>query len=69
MSDYVTRNDLEPIKGQLDRMENLLKEISGTLSQHTDAYNEHDAQLRDHANRIDKLERGNQNYFMDYPLH
>ncbi len=62
-------NILQEINKRLDRMEQNQGTMIGTLNGFSDAYKEQQVQLRDHERRIDKLERGGPDYFMDVRLH
>ena len=60
---------LEQIETRLTRMERNQDTMIGTHSEFSKAYREQQGQIRDHENRIEKLERGDQNYYIDFPLH
>ena len=80
MEQYVTRDNLADVlekigqrfdimDQQLGRIEKNQESMIVSLSELSDAYREQQAQLRDHESRIDRLERGGWNYYMDIHAH
>lgn len=60
---------LQEINSRLARIEKNQQTMMGTLNGFSDAYREQQLELRDHERRIDKLERGGPDYYMDLRLH
>ena len=57
------------IDQRLGRIEKNQETMIGTLNELSDAFREQQVQLRDHEVRIDKLERGDQNYLVGLRVH
>ncbi len=59
---------LQEINTRLGRIEENQKTMLDTLNEFRDAYREQQVQLLDHERRIDRLERGGQDYLVDFWL-
>ena len=60
---------LQKLDQRLGRIEENQKTMIGTLSELRDAYREQQTKLLNHERRIDRLERGDQNYFLNLQVH
>ena len=69
MNDDTIAQTLTKIEKRLARMEENQKTMIGTLSELSDAYREQQTQLMNHERRIDRLERGGWDYYMDIQAH
>ena len=63
MNDDTIAQTLIKIEKRLGRIENNQEIMIDTLGEQSDAYREQQTQLQHHEGRIDKLERGSQDYY------
>ena len=69
MNDENVTQTLVEINKRLARIEKNQETMIGTLSEFSDAYRAQETQLSNHEGRIDKLERGSRDYYLDMGVH